>query len=45
VRFQELQEWEVLGRFDRLIGRMAAQNEPYSDEETEADIRRARPQG
>src|SRR3990172_1926600 len=45
VRYQELQEKEVLGRFDRLVGRMAEQNTGYSEEEIEADIRAARRQG
>jgi prevent-host-death family protein len=43
-RFQEFQESEVLDRFDRLVDRMAVQNERFSDEEVEADIRVAREQ-
>ena len=38
-RYQEFQEREVLIRFDRLVERMAAQNERFSEEEVEADIR------
>jgi prevent-host-death family protein len=45
VRYQELQEKEVLARFDRLRERMAEQNREYSDEEVEADIRAARRHG
>lgn len=42
LRYQELQEGEILDRFDRLAERMAAQNERFSQDEVEADIRRAR---
>lgn len=38
-RYQEFQEKEILIRFDRLVERMAAQNERFSEEEVEADIR------
>jgi len=44
LRFQELQEKEVLIRFDRLLARMAAQNAAYSEEEIAADIATARAQ-
>jgi PHD/YefM family antitoxin component YafN of YafNO toxin-antitoxin module len=40
--WQELQEKEVLGRFDRLLTRMAEKNAAYGDEEVAADIERAR---
>jgi prevent-host-death family protein len=42
VRYQEFQEREILDRFDRLVERMAAQNESFSEQEVEADIRKAR---
>jgi PHD/YefM family antitoxin component YafN of YafNO toxin-antitoxin module len=45
LRFQQFQEKDILGRFDRLIERMAAHNEVFSDEEVEADIRKARVKG
>ena len=45
VRYQELQEKEILDRFDRLSERMAEQNRQFSEEEVEADIRAAREEG
>lgn len=42
LRFQELQENEVLGRFDRLLARMAETNAAYSEDEIAADIEQAR---
>ena len=45
LRFQQFQEKDILGRFDRLIERMAAHNKTLSDEEVEADVRRARVKG
>jgi prevent-host-death family protein len=42
LRLQELQEKEVLVRFDRLLTRMAEKNVAYSEEEIAADIERAR---
>jgi hypothetical protein len=45
LRFQQLQEREVLDRFDRLVERMAVQNQAFSEEEVEADIRKARRKG
>lgn len=42
LRYQELQEREILDRFDRLSERMADQNRQYSEEEVEADLRAAR---
>ncbi len=39
LRYQELQEREILDRFDRLSERMGEQNRQYSEEEVEADIR------
>lgn len=42
LRYQELQEREILDRFDRLSERMGEQNRQYSEEEVEADIRAAR---
>ena len=38
LRLQELDEQEVLTRFDRLMARMASQNAQYTDEEVAADI-------
>jgi prevent-host-death family protein len=38
VRFQELQEQEVLARFDRLVARMAEQSADISEEEVAADV-------
>ena len=45
VRFQELQERDILDRFDRLSERMAEQNRQFSEEEVEADIRAGREEG
>jgi prevent-host-death family protein len=45
LRFQQFQEKDILGRFDRLIERMAVHNEAYTEEEVEADIRKARAKG
>ena len=45
LRFQQFQEKDILGRFDRLIERMAAHNETFSDEEVEADVRKPRVKG
>ena len=42
LRYQELQEREILDRFDRLSERMGEQNRQYSEEEVEADIQAAR---
>lgn len=44
LRYQQFQEREILDRFDRLVERMAAQNERFSEEEVEADVRQAREQ-
>ena len=44
LRYQEFQEREILDRFDRLVERMAVQNERFSEEEVEADVRVAREQ-
>jgi prevent-host-death family protein len=41
LRYQEFQERDILGRFDRLMDRMAQQNERFSEEEIGADIREA----
>ena len=41
-RFQEIQESEVLARFDQVWGRLAELNAAYSDEEISADINAAR---
>ena len=38
LRYQELEEQQVLTRFDRLVNRMASQNARYSDEEVAEDI-------
>jgi prevent-host-death family protein len=45
LRFQQFQEKDILGRLDRLVERMAAHNRPFSDEEVEADVRKARVKG
>lgn len=45
LRYQELQERDILYRFDRLTARMAEQNARYAEEEVEADIRAAREEG
>ena len=42
LRFQALQEQDVLARFDRLVVRMAEQNEAISEEEVAADMAAAR---
>lgn len=42
LRYQELEEEQVLARFDRLVTRMAEQNAEYSDEEVAADVAAAR---
>ena len=44
-RFQQFQEKDILGRFDRLVERMTAHNNAYSDEEVEADVRKGRVKG
>ena len=38
IRYQELDEQDVLARFDHLVARMAEQNANISDEELSADI-------
>ena len=42
LRFQALQEKEVLDQYDRLIARMAEQNAAYSEQEIAADVAAAR---
>lgn len=42
LRFQALQEQDVLARFDRLVARMAAQNESIGEGEVAADVAAAR---
>ena len=42
LRFQEMQEIEVLARFDQVWDRLAEANAAYSDEEIAADIDAAR---
>jgi prevent-host-death family protein len=42
LRFQALQEQEVLARFDRLVTRMAEQNAAVGEEEVSADVAAAR---
>jgi prevent-host-death family protein len=44
VRYQEFQEREILGRFDRLMERMASRNQPFTGEEVEAEVRASREQ-
>ena len=41
-RFQEMQESEVLARFDQVWDKLAECNAAYSDEEINADIKAAR---
>ena len=38
LHYQELEEKEVMARFDRLVARMAEQNAARSDEEVAADV-------
>lgn len=38
VRFQLLQEQEVLARFDQLMARMASQNAAVSEEEVSSEV-------
>jgi prevent-host-death family protein len=45
LRFQQFQEKDILGRFDRLIERMAAHEGSFTDGEVEADVRKARGKG
>jgi hypothetical protein len=42
LRFQALQEQDVLARFDQLVARMAAQNAAVGEEEVAADVDAAR---
>ena len=42
LRFQQIQESEVLARFDRVWEKLGELNAEYSDDEIEADIRAAR---
>ena len=42
LRFQQMQESEVLARFDQVWSRLAEVNRAYSDEEVAADIKAAR---
>ena len=42
LRYQELQEQEILARFDRLMARMTAQNAAFTDEEVAVDVAAAR---
>ena len=42
LRFQQLQESEVLARFDQVWERLAEVNAAYTDEEIAADIQSAR---
>ena len=42
LRYQEIQESEVLARFDQVWKRLAELNAAYSDEELAADIEAAR---
>jgi prevent-host-death family protein len=42
LRWQELEEKQVLLRFDRLMTRMAEKSAAYGEEEVAADIDRAR---
>ncbi len=42
VRYQQMQESEVLARFDQVWERLAAVNVEFSEDEIAADIRAAR---
>ncbi len=42
LRYQALQEEEVLARFDALTARLAARNAAFSDAEVAADVEAAR---
>ena len=42
LRFQTLQEEEILARFDALTERMAARNAGFTDDEVAADVEAAR---
>lgn len=42
LRFQQMQESEVLGHFDRVWNRLAEVNAAFSDGEIAADIKAAR---
>jgi prevent-host-death family protein len=42
LRYQQMQESEVLARFDRVWSRLAEVNAAYGEEEIAADIRAAR---
>lgn len=42
LRFQQMQESEVLARFDQVWDRLAELNAEYSDDEIAADIEAAR---
>lgn len=42
LRFQQLEESEVLARFDRVWSRLAELNAEFSEEEIAADIKEAR---
>ena len=42
LRFQELNEQEVLARFDRLVTRMAEQHAALSEEDVATDVVAAR---
>ena len=41
LRFQQLQETQVLARFDRLLARMSQLNAAYDNAEIEADLQAA----
>ena len=45
LRFQALQEGQVLERFDRLLNRMKRQNAAFTEEEVASDVREARQVG
>ncbi len=42
LRFQALQEQQVLARFDQLVARMAEQNAAVSEQDVAADVAAAR---
>lgn len=45
LRYQELDEQDVLARFDHLVARMAEQNAKLSEEELSADVTAAIAEG
>ncbi len=42
LRYQELEEAQILAQYDQLVARMASQNEAFSEDEVAADVAAAR---